>query len=79
MIGVGLVDYDPARISGIFVGIAPLEDFAYAVAGVILLPALWVLLGRRMPERTPSPARAASAPPAASVTDPSPSVNEAGR
>lgn len=45
MIGVGLVGYDARRISGVFVGIAPLEDFAYAVAAVVLLPALWVLLG----------------------------------
>lgn len=47
MIGVGLVGYDPARISGAFVGIAPLEDFAYPVAAAILLPSLWLLLGRR--------------------------------
>ncbi len=44
MIGVGLVGYDAQKISGAFVGIAPLEDFAYAVAAVILLPSLWVLL-----------------------------------
>jgi lycopene cyclase domain-containing protein len=47
MIGVGLVDYDPARISGAFVGIAPLEDFAYAVAAVVLLPCLWMLFTPR--------------------------------
>jgi len=52
MIGVGLVDYDPALISGFFVGIAPLEDFAYPVAAALLLPAAWSLLGgdvRRSP------------------------------
>ena len=47
MIGVGLVGYEPSLISGAFVGIAPLEDFAYAVAAVLLLPSLWVLLGAR--------------------------------
>ncbi len=26
------------------VGVAPLEDFAYAVAAVVLLPSLWALL-----------------------------------
>ena len=46
MIGVGLVGYDESKIGGWFVGIAPLEDFAYAVAAVILLPALWRLLER---------------------------------
>ncbi|TBN58097.1 lycopene cyclase domain-containing protein [Glaciihabitans arcticus] len=47
MIGVGLVGYDESRISGALVGIAPLEDFAYAVAAVVLLPTLWALLAKR--------------------------------
>lgn len=47
MIGVGLVGYSRELISGAFVGIAPLEDFAYAVAAVILLPSLWTLFGGR--------------------------------
>jgi lycopene cyclase domain-containing protein len=47
MIGVGLVGYNETLISGVFVGIAPLEDFAYAVAAVVLLPALWTLCGAR--------------------------------
>ncbi len=47
MISVGLVDYSPERISGVFIGVAPLEDFAYAVAAVIGLPALWALLSPR--------------------------------
>jgi lycopene cyclase domain-containing protein len=47
MIAVGLVGYDETRISGAFVGIAPLEDFAYALAAVFLLPSVWLLLGRR--------------------------------
>ena len=54
MIGIGLVGYDEAKISGGFIGIAPLEDFAYAVAAVVLLPSLWALLrGRRAFERRP--------------------------
>jgi lycopene cyclase domain-containing protein len=47
MIAIGLVGYDAARISGLRVGIAPVEDFAYAVAAVLLLPALWHLTARR--------------------------------
>jgi len=47
MIGVGLVGYNESLISGAFVGIAPLEDFAYALAAVILLPSLWALLSRK--------------------------------
>ena len=44
LVAVGIVGYDPARISGAKVGVAPLEDFAYAVAAVVLLPSLWALL-----------------------------------
>lgn len=60
MIGVGLVGYDPARISGVFVGIAPLEDFAYAVAAVILLPSMWIILGQRMSPHPVTPAHLAA-------------------
>ena len=44
LVGVGIVAYDPARISGIRIGVAPIEDFAYALAAVVLLPSLWSLL-----------------------------------
>jgi len=53
MIGIGLVGYNADLISGVFVGIAPLEDFAYAVAAVILLPALWTLLPTRQSTENP--------------------------
>ena len=56
MIGVGLVAYDADLISGLFVGLAPVEDFAYPVAAALLLPALWTLLGgdtRTNQRRTP--------------------------
>ena len=48
MIGIGLVGYDRALISGAFIGIAPLEDFAYAIAAVVLLPSIWMLAGKRV-------------------------------
>jgi len=47
MISVGLVGYSADAISGAFVGVAPLEDFAYTIAAVIALPCLWALLGSR--------------------------------
>ena len=53
MIGIGLVGYSVDLISGVFLGIAPLEDFAYAVAAVILLPALWTLLPARQSTEAP--------------------------
>lgn len=47
MISVGLVAYDPAFISGLSIGVAPLEDFAYPLAGLMVLPAVWLLLRKR--------------------------------
>jgi lycopene cyclase domain-containing protein len=47
MIAIGLVAYAPEHISGAFIGMAPLEDFAYAIAAVVGLPCLWSLLGSR--------------------------------
>lgn len=53
MIAIDLFGYNPDRISGAFVGLAPLEDFAYAIAAVILLPSLWHMLGRRRSKDEP--------------------------
>ena len=48
MIAVGIMSYTDQNISGVQVGLAPLEDFAYPLAGVLLLPGLWLLLGGRV-------------------------------
>ena len=37
IIGVGLVAYDDALLSGVRIGIAPIEDFAYTVAVVVIV------------------------------------------
>jgi lycopene cyclase domain-containing protein len=42
----GTVDYDPEKILGMTVGIAPIEDFAYTIASVFLVPALWLIFSR---------------------------------
>jgi small toxic polypeptide LdrA/B/C/D len=44
IIGIGLVAYDTTKISGIYIGIAPIEDFFYTLVAVILLPSLWELM-----------------------------------
>lgn len=51
IIAAGLVAYDEALISGVRIGIAPIEDFAYTVAALVLLPAVWELLGSRRPRQ----------------------------
>ncbi|WP_448721536.1 lycopene cyclase domain-containing protein [Microbacterium natoriense] len=47
MIAAGLFTYADALILGPRIGLAPVEDFAYPLAAVILLPALWMRLRRR--------------------------------
>lgn len=47
MIGMGLFHYSPEHLTGLRVGLAPLEDFAYPLAGALLLPSLWTVLRRR--------------------------------
>ena len=47
MIAVGLFGYNPTRTTGLTIGLAPLEDFSYPLAAVILLPSLWTLFGGR--------------------------------
>lgn len=37
IIGLGIVAYDETKISGIMVGLAPIEDFAYSLAAPILI------------------------------------------
>jgi lycopene cyclase domain-containing protein len=41
IIGFGLVDYDPALISGVRIGVAPVEDFAYTVLAMVVVPVVW--------------------------------------
>lgn len=55
IIGTGLVDYDDSLISGVRIGVAPIEDFAYTLAALVLLPALWELVPVR-PARVDEPA-----------------------
>ena len=54
MIAAKFVPYDPNQLLGFTIGLAPIEDFAYPLAGAVLLPTLWVLLSARG-GRTESP------------------------
>src|SRR5690554_5787006 len=46
IIDAGIVAYDPTTLAGVMVGVAPIEDFSYPLAGAMLLPALWLALQR---------------------------------
>jgi lycopene cyclase domain-containing protein len=47
MIAADLFRYDESTLSGVQVLLAPVEDFAWPLAAAVLLPSLWVGLGRR--------------------------------
>ena len=47
MIGMELFHYDASHILGVKIGLAPIEDFAYPLAGVVALPGLWMWLTRK--------------------------------
>lgn len=42
--GLPIVTYNADLISGIRIGFAPVEDFLYTIAAVLLVPSLWLLL-----------------------------------
>ena len=48
MIATGLFDYADAHIWGVRIVLAPVEDLAYPIAGVLLLSGLWNILGERV-------------------------------
>ncbi len=41
IIGLGIVDYDINKLSGIYLGLAPIEDFAYTVVSVVAVASIW--------------------------------------
>jgi lycopene cyclase domain-containing protein len=47
MIAAGLFTYPPGQISGLRIGLAPLEDFSYPVCAAFLVPAVFTLLPAR--------------------------------
>lgn len=41
IIGSGIVAYHAGRISGVYIFKAPIEDFAYAIAAVLMMRTAW--------------------------------------
>ena len=37
----GIVAYDESKLIGLKVGVVPIEDFAYTLVAVLLVPAIW--------------------------------------
>lgn len=40
----GIVAYNPDSILGVFIYKAPIEDFAYTIAALLIMPFLWIKL-----------------------------------
>lgn len=49
MIAAGLFTYPEEHLSGLRIGLAPLEDFAYPLCAAFLVPAVFTLLPAREP------------------------------
>lgn len=47
MIAAGLVVYPEENLSGLMIGLAPLEDFSYSLCAAFLVPAVYTLLSPR--------------------------------
>jgi small toxic polypeptide LdrA/B/C/D len=47
MIASGLFHYAQDPLLGVHIGLAPIEDFAYPLAGALLLPAVWTAMRAR--------------------------------
>ena len=47
IVATGIVDYNPEKTLGILLGVAPIEDFAYTIAAALLIPSMWILLGKK--------------------------------
>ena len=53
MIAADLFRYDGSALTGIRILLVPVEDFAWPLVAVLLLPALWELLGLVRGDRDP--------------------------
>ena len=47
IIASGIVAYEPNNISGIKIGLAPIEDFGYTIAAALLMPTIWFFVEKR--------------------------------
>ena len=47
IIGTGIVAYDQAKLSGVMLGYAPIEDFAYTLVALVLVPSVFEMVRRK--------------------------------
>lgn len=44
IVALGIVDYDKTKISGILLGLVPIEDFAYTLVSVLTVSSIWHMM-----------------------------------
>jgi len=47
IVALGIVDYDTNKISGLVLGLVPIEDFAYTIVSVLAVSSIWHLMTRK--------------------------------
>jgi lycopene cyclase domain-containing protein len=47
IVGLGIVAYHSEKTLGLRLPVAPIEDFAYTIVAVALVPVLWNALGKK--------------------------------
>lgn len=47
IVALGIVDYDTDKISGLVLGLVPIEDFAYTIVSVLAVSSIWHLMTRK--------------------------------
>ena len=47
LIAAGIVAYAATYISGLFIGLARIEDYAYTIAAVLIVPSVWSAMTKR--------------------------------
>ncbi len=47
IVGNEIVAYNDDSYLNLFIGMAPIEDFAYTIAGMMIIPTVWKYLGSK--------------------------------
>lgn len=47
IVALGIVDYDSSKISGVLLGLVPIEDFAYTIVSVLAVSSIWHMMTRK--------------------------------
>lgn len=46
IVAAGIVGYDESKLLGVSIGVIPIEDFAYTVVAILLVPTIWKAMNK---------------------------------